>query len=80
MVMVTKITFFIPLLCNIYYVRNTIRGGKEMKEEKKLSQSKAMQSLQVKSLLDDGKKLAKVNDLWYFVKSDKNRWIAGSAH
>lgn len=21
-----------------------------------------------------------VNDLWYFVKSSKNRWIAGSAH
>lgn len=26
------------------------------------------------------KKLAKVNDLWYFVKSKENRWILGSGH
>lgn len=25
-------------------------------------------------------KLAKVNDLWYFVKSKENRWILGSGH
>ncbi|HDV5983607.1 TPA: epipeptide YydF family RiPP, partial [Staphylococcus pseudintermedius] len=25
-------------------------------------------------------KLAKVNDLWYFVKSQSNRWIVGSGH
>ncbi|MCC9772496.1 epipeptide YydF family RiPP, partial [Streptococcus agalactiae] len=21
-----------------------------------------------------------VNDLWYFVRNSKNRWVAGSAH
>ncbi|ULG73140.1 epipeptide YydF family RiPP [Macrococcus brunensis] len=51
-----------------------------MDKEKMVAKKQTMQSLQVKSLLNDGKKLAKVNDLWYFVKSDKNRWVAGSAH
>ncbi|HEM9187699.1 TPA: epipeptide YydF family RiPP, partial [Streptococcus agalactiae] len=25
-------------------------------------------------------KLDNVNDLWYFVRNSKNRWVAGSAH
>ncbi|MDK8642672.1 epipeptide YydF family RiPP [Niallia taxi] len=35
-------------------------------------------NLQFKSLLEESKKLAKVNDLWYFVKSTNGRWILGN--
>ncbi|MCO4636562.1 putative exported peptide YydF [Streptococcus infantarius subsp. infantarius] len=31
-------------------------------------------------VLSKRNELDNVNDLWYFVKSAKNRWIAGSAH
>lgn len=31
-------------------------------------------------VLSKRNELDNVNDLWYFAKSAKNRWIAGSAH
>ncbi|MCS4485589.1 epipeptide YydF family RiPP [Staphylococcus americanisciuri] len=39
-----------------------------------------MKNLEIKNLVKDSEKLAKVNDLWYFVKSKANRWVVGSGH
>ncbi|AMY06797.1 YydF family exported signaling peptide [Staphylococcus condimenti] len=39
-----------------------------------------MKNLEFKNLVNDSEKLAKVNDLWYFVKSKSHRWIVGSGH
>ncbi|MCG1646475.1 YydF family exported signaling peptide [Xylophilus sp. Kf1] len=39
-----------------------------------------MKDLEFKNLVDESEKLAKVNDLWYFAKSQANRWVVGSAH
>lgn len=40
----------------------------------------AMKDLEFKNLVNDSEKLAKVNDLWYFVKSQSHRWVVGSGH
>lgn len=37
-----------------------------------------MKNLEIKELISKSEKLAKVNDLWYFVKSKEGSWIAGS--
>lgn len=53
-----------------------------------MKQNKMVQR-ETKAILDDmnfekvltqKNELDNVNDLWYFVKSQTNRWIAGSAH
>lgn len=53
-----------------------------------MKQNKMVQG-ETKAILDDmnfekvltqKNELDNVNDLWYFVKSQANRWIAGSAH
>lgn len=37
-----------------------------------------MKDLEIKDLIKESEKLAKVNDLWYFVKSSNGAWVAGS--
>lgn len=37
-----------------------------------------MKELEMKELVEKSEKLAKINDLWYFVKSKGGAWIAGS--
>lgn len=37
-----------------------------------------MKELEMKELVEKSEKLAKINDLWYFVKSKCGAWIAGS--
>ncbi|MCD8875119.1 epipeptide YydF family RiPP [Mammaliicoccus sciuri] len=49
-------------------------------ENNKNNKKDLMKDLEFKKLVDDSQKLAKVNDLWYFVKSKSNRWIVGSGH
>ncbi|MGE7943537.1 epipeptide YydF family RiPP [Lysinibacillus xylanilyticus] len=49
-----------------------------MKKENRHSET--VKDLEFKSLVNESKKLVKVNDLWYFVKSQEGRWIAGSGH
>ncbi|MEC0303835.1 epipeptide YydF family RiPP [Terribacillus saccharophilus] len=49
-----------------------------MKKEE--TNDKSVKNLEFKNLVDESQKLAKVNDLWYFVKSQANRWIVGSGH
>nr|HAR6275978.1 YydF family exported signaling peptide [Staphylococcus pseudintermedius] len=44
----------------------------------KSTKENTMKDLEFKKLVNDSEKLAKVNDLWYFVKSQSNRWIVGS--
>ncbi|EGQ1586118.1 YydF family exported signaling peptide [Staphylococcus pseudintermedius] len=46
----------------------------------KSTKENTMKDLEFKKLVNDSEKLAKVNDLWYFVKSQSNRWIVGSGH
>jgi YydF family exported signaling peptide len=53
-------------------------GGDNMKKEN--TNNEPVKNLEFKGLLDESQKLAKVNDLWYFVKSKENRWILGSGH
>ncbi|AJH79071.1 MULTISPECIES: epipeptide YydF family RiPP [Heyndrickxia] len=47
---------------------------------KENTQNSNVKNLEFKSLVEESQKLAKVNDLWYFVKSKGNRWIVGSGH
>jgi YydF family exported signaling peptide len=51
-----------------------------MKKDIPSKDSVKKQKLEFKNLVDESQKLAKVNDLWYFVKSKQNRWIVGSGH
>ncbi|ETT51593.1 signaling protein [Paenibacillus amylolyticus] len=37
-----------------------------------------MKKLEIKELISKSEKLAKVNDLWYFVRSGEGAWIVGS--
>lgn len=39
-----------------------------------------MKNLEIKGLISKSEKLAKVNDLWYFIKSSSGAWIAGSGN
>ena len=39
-----------------------------------------LSDMNFEKVLTKKNELDNVNDLWYFVKSSKNRWIAGSAH
>lgn len=43
-------------------------------------QNKSLRNLEFKSLVNESKKLAKVNDLWYFIKSKSGAWIVGSGN
>lgn len=52
-------------------------NNKKEQFEKKETLNK---NLEFSKLLDKKQELDNVNDLWYFVKSSSNRWIAGSAH
>lgn len=55
----------------------------QMKENLKIekqNKKEVMKDLEFKTLINDSQKLAKVNDLWYFVKSKQNRWVVGSGH
>lgn len=45
-----------------------------------MKKENTVKNLEFKSLVNESKKLVKVNDLWYFVKSQEGRWIAGSGH
>ncbi|MCI2791609.1 MULTISPECIES: epipeptide YydF family RiPP [Staphylococcus] len=47
---------------------------------KKEDRKDLMKNLEFEKLVNDSEKLAKVNDLWYFVKSKGNRWVVGSGH
>ena len=38
-----------------------------------------LSDMNFEKVLTKKNELDNVNDLWYFVKSSKNRWIAGSA-
>ncbi|BDG82255.1 sugar tyrosine-protein kinase [Bacillus licheniformis] len=48
--------------------------------KKENTNNETVKNLEFKGLLDESQKLAKVNDLWYFVKSQDSRWILGSGH
>ncbi len=48
------------------------------KEEK--NKKDAIKDLSFEKILTKRNELDDINDLWYFVKSRKNRWIMGSAH
>lgn len=52
----------------------------EFKNQSDLSKKDLMKDLEFNKLIDNSKELAKVNDLWYFVKSQQHRWIIGSGH
>lgn len=39
-----------------------------------------LSDMNFEKVLTKKNELDNVNDLWYFVKSSKHRWIAGSAH
>ena len=54
------------LLTFKYHLCNNYKGDIIMKE------------LEMKELVEKSEKLAKINDLWYFVKSKGGAWIAGS--
>ncbi|MCI2928412.1 epipeptide YydF family RiPP [Staphylococcus hominis] len=53
---------------------------KENMKNQKNEKKDLMKDLEFKNLVNDSEKLAKVNDLWYFVKSGANRWVVGSGH
>lgn len=53
---------------------------KENLNLKNQNKKEIMKDLEFKSLINESEKLAKVNDLWYFVKSQQHRWIIGSGH
>ncbi|MGX0021792.1 epipeptide YydF family RiPP [Staphylococcus hominis] len=53
--------------------------NKDLQNQKNDKQD-VMKDLEFKNLVDDSEKLAKVNDLWYFVKSQAHRWVVGSGH
>ena len=57
-----------------------IRKMKENMKNQKNEKKDLMKDLEFKNLVNDSEKLAKVNDLWYFVKSGANRWVVGSGH
>lgn len=56
-----------------------MKVNKEL-ELQKNDKKDVMKDLEFKELINDSKELSKVNDLWYFVKSQANRWIVGSGH
>ena len=39
-----------------------------------------METLEFKDFIEKSEKLAKVNDLWYFIKSSSGAWIVGSGN
>ncbi|WP_219728863.1 epipeptide YydF family RiPP, partial [Staphylococcus aureus] len=53
--------------------------NKELQTQK-AEKNDLMKDLEIKQLVENSEKLAKVNDLWYFVKSQANRWVVGSGH
>ncbi|MGX5791781.1 epipeptide YydF family RiPP [Staphylococcus equorum] len=53
---------------------------KENLKVEKQNKKEVMKDLEFKTLINDSQKLAKVNDLWYFVKSKQNRCVVGSGH
>ena len=53
--------------------------NKDLHNQKNNKQD-VMKDLGFKNLVNNSEKLAKVNDLWYFVKSKANRWVVGSGH
>lgn len=55
-------------------------GNEKVINSYKSTKENTMKDLEFKKLVNDSEKLAKVNDLWYFVKSQSNRWIVGSGH
>ncbi len=59
-----------------------MKGDDIMKKvlAKKEDRKDLMKNLEFEKLVNDSEKLAKVNDLWYFVKSKGNRWVVGSGH
>ncbi|MDK8645407.1 MULTISPECIES: epipeptide YydF family RiPP [Staphylococcus] len=59
--------------------KGDIKKNKDVQIQKK-DKKDAMKNLEFKNLVNDSEKLAKVNDLWYFVKSKSHRWIVGSGH
>lgn len=57
-------------------------GGIVMKNNKTLQREtkSVINDMNFDKVLSKRNELDNVNDLWYFAKSAKNRWIAGSAH
>lgn len=53
--------------------------NKQLREQN-YNKRELMKNIEIKELVDNSQKLAKVNDLWYFVKSKQHRWIVGSGH
>lgn len=53
--------------------------NKIKENERKQPLSKKLNFSEVKTM-NQKYELDNIDDLWYFVKSKKNRWIIGSAH
>lgn len=62
---------------NYEFRRNDM--NKIKKNERKQPLSKKLNFSEVKAM-NQKYELDNIDDLWYFVKSKKNRWIMGSAH